>query len=320
MAKKRQEESIVKKAILIMPAEKLKSLLEGQIEIGKNLLQIPVQQIYSGGYSGYGFGGYRSTGPKYDESQYKAFKAEFHKWQDFTAEIFKQAFDDPNNEYHSRFVSRGQAMIITGNEDWMKEYHDEIKDKISYIETFIQKMPLIPSSIVKQQEPEDKKSDNVDKKKVFIVHGHNDALKTKVARVVEQMGLKAIILHEQEDYGKTVIEKFEDNAEDIGFAIILLTADDLAVSHKDLNKEKKEVGFKAKYFDRARQNVIFEMGFFVGRLGRANVFELQENGIEEPSDLKGIIYTPIDDEDMWRFKLAKRLKSVGYEVKTDVLL
>lgn len=302
-----------------MPAGKLESLLKGQIEEGKKLLQIPVPQIHSGGFTGYGFGGNRSTGPKYEETQYNAFKTAFHQWCDFTGEIFKQAFDIPNNEYHSGFVRRGQVMIITGSEDWLKEYHDEIHDKISYIETFIQKIPLLPSSVEVETSP-NLKQEKVDKKKVFIVHGHNDALKTKVARVVEQMGLKAIILHEQEDYGKTVIEKFEENAEDVGFAIILLTADDYAVSHADLNKEEKEKDFKALYKNRARQNVIFEMGFFVGKLGRAHVFELQEDGIEEPSDLKGIIYTPVDDEDMWRFKLAKRLKAVGYEVNTDVLL
>jgi|GEM_PF-359035 len=320
MAKKRQIEEPVRKAVLTMTFEKLKSSLEAQIEAGKKLLQMPVQQIYSGGYSDCGFGGFRSTDPKYDEEQYNAFKTALNQWRDYTAEIFKQAFDIPNNEYHSGFVNKGQAIIIMGNEDWMKKYHNEIKDKISYIETFIQKLPLIPSSIERKDETQERKSEKIDKKKIFIVHGHNDTLKTKVARVVEQMGLKAIILHEQEDYGKTVIEKFEDNVEDIGFAIVLLTADDTAVSRGDLEKEKTHKGFKATYRDRARQNVIFEMGFFVGKLGRARVFELQEEGIEEPSDLKGIIYTSADKEDMWRFKLAKRLKAVGYEVNTDCLL
>lgn len=319
MAKKRLVEESVKKAVLTMPSGKLKSLLENQIEAGKNLLLIPVAQIHSGSYSGYGFGGSRPAGPKYEETQYNAFLTEFSKWQDYTAEIFKQAFDIPNNEYYSGFVRKGQTILITGNEDWMKEYRDEINDKISYIETFIQKIPLLPSA-VEYEVPARKSPEKVDKKKVFIVHGHNDALKTKVARVVEKMGLRAIILHEQEDYGKTVIEKFEENAEDIGFAIILLTADDLAVSHADLEKEDKEKDYKATYRNRARQNVIFEMGFFVGKLDRAHVFELQEDGLEEPSDLKGIIYTPVDKEDMWRFKLAKRLKAVGYEVNTDALL
>lgn len=319
MAKKRQADDVVKKAVLTMSSEKLISLLETQIEAGKTLLRMPVHQIQSGGYSGYGFGGYRSTGPQYDEAQYNAFKTALSQWKDYTAEIFKQAFDIPNNEYHAGFLSKGRIMLVTGNEDWMKEYHEEINGKISYIETFIQKIPLMPSLLEQHSdEPKDKKE--IDSKKVFIVHGHNEALKTKVARVVEQMGLKAIILHEQEDFGKTVIEKFEDNADDVGFAIILLTADDTAVSHKELEKESTIKGYKAQYKDRARQNVIFEMGFFIGKLGRARVFELLEEGIEEPSDLKGIIYTPADNDDMWRFKLAKRLKAVGYDVNTDALL
>ena len=319
MAKKRQVEETVKKAVLIMPSEKLKSLLETQIEDGKQLLQIPVVQIDSGGYSDYGFGGYRSTGPKYDETQYKSFVTAFQQWKDYTAEIFKQAFDIPNNEYHSGYVRRGQAMFFTGHDDWMKIYHDEINDKVSYIETFIQKIPLLPSA-VEYETPVKEKLEKVDKKKVFIVHGHTDALKIEVARTIEQMGLKAIILQEQEDFGDTIIQKFENNASDIGFAIVLLMGDDLGVSKKDLERENKEKGFKAEYNARARQNVIFEMGYFIGKLDRAHVVELLETGVEKPGDLDGTLYIPVDSEGMWKVKLAKRLKSVGYSVNLDSII
>lgn len=143
--------------------------------------------------------------------------------------------------------------------------------------------------------------------KVFIVHGHNEAVKEKVARVVEHLHLKPIILHEQPDGGKTIIEKFEENSANVNFAIVLLTAD-------DIGKAKEE----EDYNPRARQNVIFEMGYFMGRLSRSHVFLLLDKDVEEPSDLNGIVYTPIKDG--WDKKLVKELKACGYKVDANDLL
>lgn len=143
--------------------------------------------------------------------------------------------------------------------------------------------------------------------KVFIVHGHNDAVKEKVARVVEHLHLEPIILHEQPDGGKTIIEKFEENSADVNFAIVLLTAD-------DLGKSKEE----EKQNPRARQNVIFEMGYFIGRLSRSHVFMLLDKDIEKPSDLDGIVYTPLIEG--WDQKLVKELKACGYEVDANDLI
>ena len=135
----------------------------------------------------------------------------------------------------------------------------------------------------------------------------------------QQLGLKPIILHEQEDNGNTIIEKFESNATDIGFAVVLLTADDLGISRKDIQKSKAE-NKEPQGSKRARQNVVFEMGYFMGKLDRAHVFLLLEDGVEKPGDLDGIVYTPIDSEGMWKIKLAKRLKAVGYKVNTDAII
>jgi len=143
--------------------------------------------------------------------------------------------------------------------------------------------------------------------KIFIVHGHNEAMKQSVARIVEKLGLDPIILHEQANQGMTVIEKFLSNT-NVGFALILLSADDIGYS-------KKEGPTKAK--DRARQNVIFELGFFTAKLGRKKVVALVENasGFEIPSDIHGVIYIPFDGTDgKWRFDVAKELMDSGYNL------
>ena len=103
--------------------------------------------------------------------------------------------------------------------------------------------------------------------KVFIVHGHDGELKFAVARLVEKQGLNAIILSEQANKGKTIIEKFEENRDASG-AICLFTADDLGHSNSD-------IGEKA----RARQNVVFETGYFMGKLGREKIVIIAENGL-----------------------------------------
>jgi len=135
--------------------------------------------------------------------------------------------------------------------------------------------------------------------KVFIIHGHNETAKQTVARFIEHIGLTPIILHEQSNKGRTLIEKVLDHSEDVNFAIALLTSDDVGYSKKNKKQE-----------DRARQNVIFEMGLFIGILGRQKVAALLEEKVKPPSDFDGVAYIPFDNTDGWKLKLAKELKEV----------
>jgi len=138
-------------------------------------------------------------------------------------------------------------------------------------------------------------------KKVFIVHGHAEAAREAVARFLEQLGLKPIILHEHPNQGRTVIEKFEAHA-DVGFAVVLLTPDD----------EGGRPGGEQR--PRARQNVILELGYFIGRLGRGQVCALKAGNLELPSDILGIAWTALDPAGAWRQQLAKELDAAGYRV------
>ena len=147
-----------------------------------------------------------------------------------------------------------------------------------------------------------------DPKKVFIVHGHNEIAKQSVARTLESVGLTPIILAEQPDKGRTVIEKFEKEGNDVGFAVVLLTADDKGKKNKARTMQS-----------RARQNVVFEMGYFMALLGRERVMLLLQEGVEEPSDLKGIVYTRLDKDGAWKYRLVKELREQGYEVSSDSL-
>lgn len=139
------------------------------------------------------------------------------------------------------------------------------------------------------------------KDKVFIVHGHDNALKIEVARFIETLGLKAIILHEQLNRGRTIIEKFESFS-DVGFAIILYTPCDFGRASSSQEEQP-----------RARQNVIFEHGYFVSKLGRENVIALNKGNVEFPNDLSGLIYTSYE-QNYWQRDIARELSESGYEI------
>ncbi len=147
-----------------------------------------------------------------------------------------------------------------------------------------------------------------DNKKIFIVHGHDGKAREAVAQLIKKLDMEPIILHEQANQGDTVIEKFERNS-NVGFAIILMTSDDTGKAHSE-----------AVARPRARQNVVFEWGYFVGKLGRKRVCALYEQGIDLPSDLNGIVYIPLDATGNWRLGLLKELKAAGYSVDANKLL
>jgi len=144
------------------------------------------------------------------------------------------------------------------------------------------------------------------KNKVFIVHGHDNETKQEVARFIEQIGLQTIILHEQASMSMTIIEKIEHYTDEANFAIILYTP-------CDKGRGALETKIQAK--DRARQNVVFEHGYLMAKIGRKNVCALVKGEIETPSDISGVVYTQLDSAAGWKQQLIKELKACNYEVK-----
>lgn len=138
-------------------------------------------------------------------------------------------------------------------------------------------------------------------RKVFVVHGHAGEPREAVARFLEAIGFEPIVLHEQPNRGHTIIEKFEANA-DVGFAVVILTPDDVGGA----------VGGPQQR--RARQNVVLELGYFIGRLKRARVCALKVGDLELPSDILGIAWTAFDERQGWKQALARELQAAEYEI------
>lgn len=140
--------------------------------------------------------------------------------------------------------------------------------------------------------------------RVFLVHGHNEAALQSCARFIEKLELPLTVLREEPNQGRTIIEKFLDYS-DAGFAVVLLTADDRGGRLDQPYDEQSP---------RARQNVIFELGFFIGKIGRDRVCALYEDGVEVPSDYQGVVFIPLDLRLAWRLELAKEMKAAGLPV------
>ncbi|PBH49591.1 nucleotide-binding protein [Clostridioides difficile] len=143
---------------------------------------------------------------------------------------------------------------------------------------------------------------------MFIVHGHDNGLKNEVARFLEKLKLKPIILHEQASEGETIIEKIERYS-NVGFGIVLYTPCDKGGLAND----------GAELRCRARQNVVFEHGYLIGKLERKNVCALVKDDVEKPNDISGVVYVSYDESGAWKIEIAKELKAAGYNIDFNKL-
>jgi predicted nucleotide-binding protein len=281
---------------LMISKTELKSKIQERIEEGERLFNFQVKNQQ-----------------EFDNNQ-----EDFYRWNDYNLEYLKQSFNNPHNEYKKAYDDAGiwgGFMFIGGPPpspaEKLQEFKEKIESKVKNLKNLLAKAELLkctvdseinsPASGLPNKIPEDSKN-------IFIVHGHDERTKIEVARTVEKLGLNPIILHEKANEGKTIIEKFEVHS-NVGFAIVLMTCDDLGKS-KTSNDEKY----------RARQNVILEMGYFTGKLGRSRVFPLFESGVELPSDLYGLLYIPLDEIGNWKFSLVKELRAIGYQVDANKIL
>ena len=189
----------------------------------------------------------------------------------------------------------------------------DIDDKIHRLDSILERLVLIPLNnqhAVSETEQVSPKSSSAKSKKVFVVHGHDDKAKTNLEIFLHEIGLEPVVLHRQADVGLTVIEKFEKHS-DVGYAFILLTPDEVAYLKSEESKDDDD---RTKEF-RARPNVIFEFGYFVGKLGRSKVCCLYTGDVALPSDVSGMIYKKFTNSiEEVAYSVIKDLKASGYEI------
>ncbi len=237
-------------------------------------------------------------------------KHEFSEWTDYNMELLKQSFNIPLNEYQHSYKSAGNYLrirtITAGSRpnprQVLSRFVSQVQAKIDNLIKLKNKIDLLKSEVV-ESNVEVATSIDLDMSQVFIVHGHDEEAKTKTARFVEKLGFEAIILHEKASSSKTIIEKIEEYS-NVGFGIILYTPCDIG------GKQIDEPELKS----RARQNVVFEHGFLIGKIGRSNVCVLVKGDVEIPNDISGVVYVQMDNAEAWKYTIAKEMKAIGYTV------
>lgn len=230
------------------------------------------------------------------------------KGRAYTSELLRTLFE--NSEVPNEF-GRLLGKMLFGHEGLRELRGDHVRvcqSNIDDLESILNRLELFqtarrkPQGVPAEPGPRGKRNS-----RVFVVHGHDEALKQEVARLLGKLDLDPILLSEQADKGRTIIEKFEEHS-DVAYAIVLLSPDDEGRPKATDDLEP-----------RARQNVIFELGFFFGKLGRKNVCALVKEGVEFPSDIHGVIYKSVDSAGAWKLELAKEMKAAGLSADLNKL-
>ena len=226
------------------------------------------------------------------------------RWIKLTVEGLKSVYSDagPAKEFEGSAYPAAYLVGEDVNEQFQRD-RELVESSINTLDSLRERLEYV--------EAPDDASDGVaapnvptGDEKIFIVHGHKNEIKETVSRLLEKTGKhEVMILHEQPNEGRTIIEKFEEYAGGTDLAVVLLTAD-------DVGGEAPSDGSNPTLRPRARQNVVFELGFFVGRQGRARTVVLFEDDVEPPSDFAGVVYISLGD-DSWRYKLLQELRTAG---------
>ncbi|HEX9684379.1 MAG TPA: nucleotide-binding protein [Burkholderiales bacterium] len=241
--------------------------------------------------------------------QLDAAENECRRWNSYNAEMLKRLFTTHKFEEEYSWWGVMVSMYDKSPAEKVKEHKNEIREKIHRLESVRDRLELVPVAVgVVKPGRTAVARDRTNK--VFVVHGHDEAARESVARLLERIGIEAVILHEQATGGRTIVEKLEHYA-DVDFAVILLTPDDVG-GVKTSSPDKLQ--------PRARQNVVLELGFFVGKLGRRHVCALYKGSLELPSDYLGVGYVALDEGGGWRLQLAKELRGAGFSVDMNLAL
>jgi predicted nucleotide-binding protein len=241
---------------------------------------------------------------------------DFHSWRAEADMVLRMVMGELNNLYFQFRNVRYRPGVVVGGTNTAAHKEQGVLEAVSLLKAAKRELELREeqSQGALAAEVEDlidvsDKGETGDVGRIFIVHGHDDAKKFELARFLK--GLTShdpVILHEQPNKGAVLIEKLEASAARTGFAVVLLTGDDLGRA-KAVKKDKP----------RGRQNVVFELGFFIGAFGRTNVAVLKEDGVEEPGDVTGLVYTPLDANGAWKTALAKEIQEAGIPVDWSAL-
>ena len=233
----------------------------------------------------------------------------FEKWHRDTKVAIAYTFGNPSSQAQEfEAVKFSLRFYISGMPDSesQKAYVRGLESAAAILESMIEEVEEYWESDNPERGPSEAPEipERINTNQAFSIHGRDHGTRDTVTRFIESLGIKAVILQEQPDQGRTVIEKFEECAQG-DFAIALFTPDDVGGLDDDALQP------------RARQNVVFEFGYFIGKFGRDRVLALVKGNPEIPSDYSGVIYIRLDESGGWKMELIKEMKSAGFDIDAN---
>lgn len=237
------------------------------------------------------------------------------KWDSYNLRMLERMFTTREIADEYEYAGSENSRVSFGElspQGLRDRLRERVADKVAALVTIREKLDLF-EVVVDSAEPQPNAEKKEYSRRVFVVHGHDEAARESVARFLQILGLEPLILHELPSRSGTVIEKLSRYS-DVGFAVVLLTPDDLGGAQVDASKNPSRMK------PRARQNVLLELGYFIGKLGRERVCALKKGDVEVPSDFSGVVYVSMDDAQAWHVQLARELNDAGYEIDLNAAL
>jgi predicted nucleotide-binding protein len=247
------------------------------------------------------------------EAEYEEWTNRRKRWRDLTQRALQTIFTTQEGARSFRTAASAGfvRMAAAGWHAYLGDEVGDLKDGLTKLESLRDQLEYIDEAETAKTPAIAKTTGPRPDAKVFLVHGRDNDLLTRVTHLLERTGThEIVILGEQPSRGRTIIEKFEAHGSEADYAVVLLSGDDLG----RLSPTHVAEGLpEPREQPRGRQNVIFEMGWFIGQLSRAHVTVLYEQGVELPSDYQGVIYTALDVGGQWRYELVKELRAAGFD-------
>lgn len=255
--------------------------------------------------------------PRQTDSQIAAFRVAYLDWDEFAATTLKTSFkttgaltSGPTDDFRAVGISLLDLRFTSTHlpPERVGEVERDVREKCRVLASVRQRLSLYETLPGKGDEgpaigPSGTSSS------IFLVHGHNLLLREQVRRyIVKITDRDVLVLDEQPNQGRDVLGKLLDHAVTAAFAVVLLTGDD----------EGRAAG-AGSWSPRARQNVVLELGLFLGLLGRNKVVALYEAEVEIPSDYSGVLWVPLRDQG-WQMQLAREMQAAGIAVDVNQAL